>query len=116
MKYRKDDAAGDYVFGVPNAFDENSPEAVAHAIKTRLQLHSGEWFLDLTAVTPWETDVLGKYTKGAYDAALKGVILGTQGVNALVAYESAFDGNSRKLTVSARVDTIYGEALVTGPV
>ncbi|MGG6461390.1 hypothetical protein [Solilutibacter silvestris] len=109
MRYRRLDASGDYSFGRQNAnFYQNQPEAVAQAIQTRLQLFTGEWFLDLTEGTPWQTDVLGKYTQDVYDSAIKDRVLGTTGVSEIVAYTSTFNGQTRSLSVSMTVSTLYG--------
>lgn len=109
MRVRQLSPTGDYVFGHGNAnFLVNSPEAVAQCIGTRLRLWTREWFLDITEGTPWNTDVLGTGTAGLYDQAIRARILGTPGVNAIVAYTSAKVG--RALNVSATVNTIYGQA------
>ena len=113
MRYRKLDAEGDYVFGGGAAdFLVNTPEAVAQAVLTRLRLLRGEWFLDTTAGMPWDTDVLGKYTSGKYDAAIRMCILGTQGVTELTSYSSTADPETRVLTVTATINTIYGTTTV----
>jgi hypothetical protein len=110
MRYRKEDASGDFVFGNQDAdFYRDQPEAVAQAVKTRLGLYTGEWFLDTTDGTPWRTEVLGKYTKDAYDSVIKARILDTQGVDEILDYSSSFDGNSRALTITATINTQYGE-------
>lgn len=113
MRYRKLDANGDYTFGHQQAdFYRDQPEAVAQAVQTRLGLFTGEWFLDTTDGTPWRTDILGKYTQGAYDAVLKDRILQTDGVKSIDAYSSSLDRNARRLTVNATISTIYGTASV----
>ncbi|WP_175984549.1 hypothetical protein [Burkholderia stabilis] len=113
MRYRKQDADGDYVFGGGDAdFLVNTPETVAQAVLTRLRLLRGEWFLDTTVGMPWATDVLGKYTNGTYDAAIRQCILGTQGVTEITSYSSSVDPETRALTVSATINTIYGTATV----
>lgn len=112
MRYRKLDANGDYTLG-SNAFHVNSPDAVAQAVKTRLALWLGEWFIDTTDGTPWNEQILGKRlpTKNP-DAAIKQRILGTQGVTEITSYSSTFDGNTRKLSVTAEINTIYGATTV----
>jgi hypothetical protein len=113
MRYRKLDANGDYTFGHQQAdFYRDQPEAVGQAVKTRLGLLTGEWFLDTTEGTPWRTDILGKYTQGAYDAVLKDRILETEGVQSIDAYTSSLDRNTRTLSVTATISTIYGTATV----
>lgn len=58
-------------------FYANQPEAVAQAVQTRLALAQGEWFLDTTAGTPYNTQILGAGTIAYYDAAIQQVILDT---------------------------------------
>jgi len=90
MRYRALDANGDYSFGLgPQEYLANSPQTVAQAVLTALLLHQGEWFLDITAGMPWETQVLGFGTGSLYDAAIKNAILGVEGVASIVSYSSA---------------------------
>jgi hypothetical protein len=108
MRYRKLDADGDYVFGGQQAdFYKDVPEVVAQAVLTRLRLFRGEWFLDLTEGTPLD-QIVGKYTAGTYDAAIRQRILTTQGVTALVAYSSNLNPDTRALSVAATITTQYG--------
>lgn len=110
MRYRKLDADGDYVFGRQQAdFYKDSPEAVAQAVLTRLRLLRGEWFVDTTAGMPWNTEVLGKNTSTTYDAAIRQCILRTPGVSQLVAYSSSVNPDTRALSVTATINTIYGQ-------
>jgi hypothetical protein len=114
MRYRKLTADGDYSFGQQQAdFYRNVPEAVGQAVLTRLELFTGQWFLDSDEGTPWRTDVLGKYTRDSYDAVIQARILDTEGVTRIDDYTSAFNENTRKLTVSATITTAYGQTTVT---
>lgn len=111
MRYRALDANGDYTFGQSAAnFLVNNSLLVAQAIRTRLLLMQGEWFLDKTEGTPYSTQILGKGTRSLYDQAIKTRILGTQGVNQIVNYSSNL--NNRVLTVNALVNTIFGPVTV----
>jgi hypothetical protein len=89
----------------------NTPEAVGQAILTRLRLMTGEWFLDVTEGTPYATQILGRNTQATYDQAIRERILDTEGVLSVDAYSSELI--NRRLSVSATVTTIYGEATVT---
>ena len=111
MRYRQLDANGDYAFGRGGQFLVDSPEVVAQAIKTRLLLMAGEWFLDETEGTPYATQILGNNTQGTRDQAIKERILDTPGVDELTSYQSSV--TNRKLTIAARVATIYGVASIT---
>jgi hypothetical protein len=97
-------------------FYNNTPEAVAQVISTRLGLFVGEWFLDTTAGTPWGTKILGKYTERTRNLAIQGRILGTPGVQEITAYSSAFDPDTRRFVVSCTVSTVYGTTSFTAPV
>lgn len=113
MRYRKLDDNGDYTLGTNQDFWENSPEAVAQAVKTRLALFRGEWALDTDDGTPWNTDILGKSLAAGRDAVLRARILGTPGVQQISAFASTFNPDSRQYSVSATIDTIYGQATIS---
>jgi hypothetical protein len=110
MRVRKQDpVTGDYIWGhQQNDFWLNAPDGIAQAIQTRLALFTGEWFLDVTDGTPWTTQVLDKYTKDQYDAAIQDRILGTPGVVQIASYSSSVNTTTRTLTVTATVNTQYG--------
>lgn len=113
MRYRKQTSTGDYVVGQgQGTFFVNDPDGVAQAVKTRLLLITGEWFLDTTEGTPYLQEVLGVGTKPIYDAAIRERILDTEGVNSLVDYSSDLNPTTRKLSVNATIDTIYGNAIL----
>lgn len=111
MRYRRLDANGDMTFGNGSLnFLIDSPEAVAQAVMTRLELLTGEWFLDVTEGTPYGTLILGNNSEATADQALRARILGTQGVTGIPAggFSSSLVG--RKLSVAVTIDTLYGQA------
>lgn len=111
MKVRKMDSNGDYLFGLGSSdYYENKPAGVGQTISNRLRLWTGEWFLDTGAGTPWLQEILGEATTA--EAVLRTRILETEGVNEILEYASVFDPNTRRLTISATVDTIYGTTIV----
>ncbi|RZG63926.1 hypothetical protein EXE25_18265 [Acinetobacter bouvetii] len=111
MRYRKLSSDGDYVFGAgKNDFLVNSPEAVAQAILTRLKLWLGEWFADTTDGTGWSQSIIGKHSKNLYELTLRQRVLETQGVVNIIGFQSSLNPDTRHLTVSMTVNTIYGEA------
>jgi len=114
MRYRALDSNSDYSFGQNGAnFLVDSPAAVAQAISTRLKLIQGEWFLDQTAGTPYNTQILGAGTESTRDLAVQTVILGTQGVTEITDYASNFDPSTRAFTVAATVNTQFGPTTIT---
>lgn len=90
-----------------NSLLSNSPSCVGQAVRTRLMLFTGEWFLDTSDGTPWFTEVLGSHTK-FYDLAIKERILNTQGVKSIISYYSQLDVITRELSIQVELDTIYG--------
>ena len=115
MKVRKMDADGDMTFGHGiRDFYVNQPEAVAQCALTRLRLWQGQWFYDLSEGTPYQTRVLGKYTGQTRDPAMRARVLGTPGVKSIVNYSSAFNPDSRQFSLSMTLNTIYGQATVSG--
>ena len=102
---------GDYNFGRGrSAWLVDSPEAVAQCAKTRLQLWTGEWFLDTAEGTPYPGKILGTGTAQTYDQAIRERILGTPGVTEFDEYASALA--NRQLIVSARINTQFGDDAV----
>lgn len=113
MKYRKLSEDNDMMFGHGEAdYYVDSAELVLQAILTRLRLLLGEWFLDTTDGTPWETAVLGKHSKEEYDYAIQERILNTYGVISLSSYSSRLNRETRSLTINFTASTMYGE--ITG--
>lgn len=113
MRVRQLDAAGDMTFGRGAAnFHVNTPAGVGQCIATRLKLILGEWFLDTTQGTDWGGKILGRHMQRGYDAEIKRVIFGTQGVDSIVSYSSALSAD-RRLSISAQVLTIYSASETT---
>ena len=109
MKYRVLDLNGDYTFGRASGNHiKDTPETVAQAVRTRLGLIQGEWFLNTSLGTPYNSKILGAGMVATYDRAIQEVILKTRGVKSLVAYSSSIDPTTRAASVNCTIDTIYG--------
>lgn len=85
-------------------------DQIKQSIKMRLLALFSEWFLD-TRVGVRYFDVI--CTKNPdlslVDSLLKTAILETVGVTELVSYISELDKSNRSLSVSFKVNTVYGE-------
>lgn len=113
MRYRRLSSDGDYTFGQGSAnFLVNSPECVAQAVKTRLLLWQGEWFLDKTSGTPWSQSILGIRTNPTYDLVIQNRVLETKGVISIDEYESFLDGKTRHVSVNMLITTTFGQTRV----
>ncbi len=109
MRVRKVDETGDMVLGGNQAaFHRDTPEAVAQIVESRLQLWSGQWYLDLDEGTPYETAVLGRRTEAMRDPALRARILDTPGVTEIQRYDSVLNRDTRGFTVAATIKTAFG--------
>jgi hypothetical protein len=109
MRYRKQSADGDYVFGAQAQWLVNSPEAVAQAAATRMKLWAGEWFLDDREGLATDL-ILGYRTQATRDLEVQRRILETPGVKSILTYSSNVE--DRAFTVNADIDTIYGQATI----
>lgn len=108
MKVRRLNADGDMTMGHGDFdFYVNTPEGVAQNVETRLALWRGQWFLDVEEGTPWLQEVLGK--RQAVEAVIRSRILETPGVRELTSFEAVFDPDTRRINVTATIETIYGE-------
>lgn len=113
MKYRKLDENGDSKFGNGNLdFLKDSPETVGQAVLTRLRLWSGEWFLNTDDGTAYQAGVLGKNDQATADSVMRERILETQGVSGITAFSSSVNRDLRTYSVSATIDTIYGQTQI----
>ncbi|MEB3790441.1 hypothetical protein [Acinetobacter sp. IK40] len=115
MRYRKLSSDGDYVFGSgKNDFLVNTPGTVAQAILSRLKLWLGEWFADTADGTGWNQSIVGKHSKNLYELTLRQRVLETPGVVNIMDFQSSLDPDTRRLTVTMTVNTVYGEAYLNG--
>ncbi|SPP31638.1 hypothetical protein ARAF_0780 [Arsenophonus endosymbiont of Aleurodicus floccissimus] len=78
-----------------------------------MSLWQGQWFLDREEGTHWLQSVLGKPYLDAYGMTVKQRILDTQGVTMLIDFNVSQNPTTRKLTISATVQTQYGETSFT---
>ena len=85
-------------------------DAVKQHITQRLQMFTGEWFLNLSEGVPYYQNILIKNPNpDVVDGLLKDTILTTPGVDELLSFNLDYNAQLRKLTVdfSVRVlDTI----------
>lgn len=113
MKVRKLSDAGDYQMGHGDLdFTQDTPEAVAQNVMTRLALWRGTWFIDTQEGTPWLQQILGKHD--AVDVVIRSRILETPGVLSIESFESILDPDTRRLTITAMLNTRYGQTTIEG--
>lgn len=125
MKYRRLDSSHDYCFGRGKGdYLEDSienPVAIAQAIKTRLMLYLGEWFLDIKDGLPLWQQILGQRikNKGIVDEIITNRIKGLltpdnqYGVTAVSEVSSTYNETTRAYQYTCVVDTIFGKLYIT---
>lgn len=125
MIYRRLSSDHDYCFGrglsdyLVDSVEH--PDAISQAIKTRLLLLLGEWWMDTKDGLPLWQKILGTRirNKGVIDGLLvtriKGLTLpdGTKGIIGISNVVSSFDSTTREYSFSCVVDTSFGKLIVT---
>ena len=108
-----DDETGDIVTSGELQFI-GGREEIAQTVKTRLALFLGEYFRNITDGTPWYEQILGKFTSlDVAESVLRVRIAATPGVVRLTSFDTDFDIDSRKYSVTAGILTIHGVDEVT---
>lgn len=114
MRNRKLSPSGDYTWGNSQLdFYNNVPAAVGQAVKTRLLLFQGEWFLDTDEGLPLLEGIIGKHPKSMADATILDRTTGTEGLASVTQFSSEIDPSTRAYSVTMSIDTIYGPVQVT---
>jgi hypothetical protein len=99
--------------GSQRAFWINQAEAVGQIISTRLMLYQGEWFLDTTDGTPWNTQVLGNRTDSTRDPVIQARVLSTPDVASISGYNSQVIAPTRVFNAAMSVNTTFGPVSIT---
>ncbi len=87
---------------------------VTQAIKTKLQLYQGEWFLNLKKGVPWFQEIfVAPADVGRAGALIQAEILAVEGVQYLSKYDNTFDAGIRELTITFDAVTDFGSTGTT---
>lgn len=85
------------------------PDFVVQAIRTRLLLYRGEWWLDTASGVPWFQEILKAPANiPRTESTLRRTILETPGVTGLTLFDLTFDRARRDLRVTFEVQTEFG--------
>ncbi len=116
IKYRRLSPTGDYSFGYGNSDFLYDLEAVAQAVKTRLDLFLGSFWRDLTDGLPMPQQIWGSSGSEAHLAVvgniIKDRIAGTKDVSEVLAYTYSYNRETRVYSFQARIQTIYSDTPV----
>ena len=112
MTVRKLDDSGDITTSGTQFLSDQ--KEIAQTVATRLRLFLGEYFRDILDGTPWFQDILGKgQSLDVRDAAIKRRVLQTSGVLSIFEFNTDFDLQTRKYSVSMGIITPFGNELIT---
>jgi len=112
MTVRKLDDSGDITTSGTQFL--NDQKEIAQTVTTRLRLFLGEYFRDILDGTPWFQDILGKgQSLDVREAAIKRRVLQTAGVLSIFEFNTDFDLQTRKYSVSMGIITPFGNELIT---
>jgi len=88
-------------------------EQIRQKLSIRLKFFYGEWFLDTTSGAKLYDTVFVKNPNLKLVASMyKATILETPGVKSIMEYNQTYSASTRSLSVSFKVNTIYGELTV----
>lgn len=110
LQYRALDEYGDYTLGQNKM--KQGKEAVAQAIKTRLDLLYGQWWENTEDGLPLFEKILGAYgdNREMIDMLIAERIAETKDVKEIKSYESTFQ--NRVYSANCVVETVYGTVLI----
>lgn len=114
MIIRNLDVNSDWTFGSGIQNYKKDLAAIELNIKTRLKSWKGDCFY-LPAEGVDYNNFLDVGTKNFLDSDLKRVILQSEGVIKITEYESSLDRDTRALTVSTTIQTIFGIVTLVEP-
>lgn len=110
MRYRKHDSKGDFTFGHGGTdYYLDQPEAPGQAALTRCRQFVYEWFLDILDGTPYNPQILGKYTRVVWERAIKKRLRETPGVLTIDEFYTEIDETNRIAKFTTTITTIYGQ-------
>jgi hypothetical protein len=84
-------------------------DAVAQDVDIRLQFFLGEWFLDTRLGIPYYQQILGEKPRlGAVASIIRKAIFTTPGVISISDFDPTWDGPSRTLSISTKIESTEG--------
>lgn len=104
------DANGDLVIDEEGLHFVFGLQAVAQAIRIRILMFRGEWFLNMDIGVPYFEGIIGDtYDEATARAAIVAAILDAPGVTGIKSLSVDFDGGTRKLTIAFVAQSLFGD-------
>jgi hypothetical protein len=112
MIVRALDSNGDWSFGLGKQSYKSDMNALRQQIVTRLKSWKGDCFFALQDGVDW-LNYLDIGTKSFLDLDIKRVILQTGGILRMRNYSSILAPDTRSVSISCTLDTIYGTMILS---
>lgn len=107
-----DNTTGEIELLENDLFLTSGAAGIQQHLTQRLRTFLEEWFLDFRIGVPWFQQVFRKdYDPVVVDAAIKGEIVNTQGIEELVSFNLEIVTATRQLSVSFQARTIEGDVI-----
>lgn len=85
-------------------------EWVTQTVRVTVQLFHGEWFADESIGIPYFQSILGqKYSEAEITKIFAEEILEISEINQILELSTSYNGPTRTLSVTFRVNTVFGE-------
>ncbi len=107
------DQNGDLVIDEEGLHFVSGLQAVAQAIRIRILMFRGEWFMNMDIGVPYFDGILGdSFDEATARAAITAAILDAPGVIDVRSLSVELDGATRKLVVSFVAQSLFGDTPV----
>lgn len=107
MIYRQLSETGDYTLGNRNAYI-SGVNAVQQAVLTRLRQLIYEWWEDLTDGVPYWQKIIAQRNIDEAQKLIRDRIAQTRHVVAILTFDTDWNNETRRLTISAGIQSEYG--------
>lgn len=108
------DSSNDIIVGKTSITRTDEGAHVVQKVRSRLLVIAGEYEDDEDEGIPYFSDIFTKPVNFPAVASLfKSRILGTEGVNELLSFDTEYDGATREYSLSFSVNTDYGEVSIS---
>lgn len=92
-------------------------DSTVQRLRQKLQLWTGEWFLNTAAGVPWLTNILGQAPSlQAISAVMNDAILTDDAVERLDKIELDYAGSTRRLSVDFTATLVTGESVTVSAI
>ena len=112
MTFKIDPERNDLVITAGKLTKVTSADEVVQRIRTTLQHHWGEYFLNIPGGVPWYDLILGGKDVKMYETIIRKIVLDVPGVVSLVSFSTSFKNRHLDIYMSVEVTWSGGTTVV----